>query len=77
MLRLLVLALLLANIGYFVWSQGLLAAYGLAPARQAEPERLAQQIRPEAMQLLAEEPVPPARHAGPPEITAPATAAPE
>ena len=75
MLRLLVLALLLANIGYFVWSQGLLAAYGLAPARQAEPERLAQQIRPEAMQLLAEESVLPARHAGPPEITAPAAAA--
>ena len=52
MLRALVLGLLLANAAYFAWGQGLLAAYGWAPARQAEPERLAQQIRPEAMQLL-------------------------
>jgi hypothetical protein len=51
-LRALVLALLLANAAYFAWGQGLLAAYGWAPARQGEPERLAQQIRPEAMQLL-------------------------
>jgi len=52
MLRLLVLALLLANAGYFAWTHGLLADYGLAPAAQAEPQRMAQQIRPEAMKLL-------------------------
>ena len=52
MLRLLVLALLLANAGYFAWTQGLLADYGYAPAAQAEPQRLAQQIKPQAMQLL-------------------------
>jgi hypothetical protein len=52
MLRLLVLALLLANAGYFAWTHGLLADYGFAPAAQAEPQRLAQQIRPEAMRLL-------------------------
>jgi hypothetical protein len=52
MLRLLVLALLLANAGYFAWTQGLLADYGFAPAAQAEPQRLAQQIKPQAMQLL-------------------------
>lgn len=52
MLRLLVLALLLANAGYFAWTQGLLADYGFAPAVQAEPQRLAQQIQPQAMQLL-------------------------
>lgn len=52
MLRVLILALLLANAAYFTWAQGLLAAYGFAPARQSEPERLAQQIRPEAMQLI-------------------------
>ena len=52
MLRMLALALLLANAGYFAWSQGLLAAYGFKPARQAEPERLARQIRPEALQLI-------------------------
>lgn len=53
MLRLLVLVLLLANTGYYAWTQGLLAGYGFAPAAQAEPQRLAQQIRPEAMRLLA------------------------
>ena len=52
MLRALVLALLLANGVYFAWGQGLLAAYGWTPARQAEPERLGRQIRPEAMQLI-------------------------
>ena len=46
------LALLLANAGYFAWAQGLLADYGFAPLTQAEPQRLTQQIRPEAMQLL-------------------------
>ena len=53
MLRVLVLALLLANAGYFAWTHGLLADYGFAPALQSEPQRLAQQIRPEAMHLLS------------------------
>jgi hypothetical protein len=44
--------LVLANAGYFAWRQGLLADYGFGPAAQAEPQRLAQQIRPEAMRLL-------------------------
>jgi hypothetical protein len=52
MLRLLVLALLLANAAYFAWAQGLLAAWGAAPAQQAEPQRLEQQIKPEAVRLL-------------------------
>ena len=52
MLRLLVLVLVLANAGYFAWSQGFLTAYGLGPALQAEPHRLTQQIQPEAMRLL-------------------------
>jgi hypothetical protein len=52
MLRALVLALLLANAGYFAWTRGLLADYGFAPAAQSEPQRLTQQIRPEAMRLL-------------------------
>lgn len=52
MLRALALALLLANAGYFAWTQGLLAGYGWAPAAQSEPQRLTRQIRPEAMQLL-------------------------
>ena len=52
MLRLLVLLLTLANAGYFIWAHGLLADYGFAPPVQTEPQRLKQQIRPEAMQLL-------------------------
>lgn len=52
MLRALVLALVLANLVYLVWVKGLLAPYGFAPASQAEPERLEQQIRPEAVELL-------------------------
>jgi hypothetical protein len=57
MLRALVLALLLANAGYFAWTRGLLADYGFAPAAQSEPQRLTQQIRPEAMRLLSPEEV--------------------
>ncbi len=53
MLRLFVLILILANGVYFAWSEGLLRAYGFAPALQREPQRLAQQIRPEAIVLLS------------------------
>ena len=52
MLRLLALLLILANAGYYAFSQGLLAAYGLAPATQTEPQRMAQQIKPEALRIL-------------------------
>lgn len=53
MLRLIVLLLLLANGAYLAWSQGLLRAYGLAPAPVNEPHRAGQQIRPEALQVLS------------------------
>ena len=52
MLRLMVLLLVLCNGVYFAWSQGLLQAYGFAPEPQTEPQRLSQQIRPEALRLL-------------------------
>lgn len=52
MLRLLALLLILANAGYYAFSQGLLAVYGLAPATQTEPQRMAQQIKPEALRIL-------------------------
>ncbi len=52
MLRLLVLILILANGLYFVWSENMLQAYGFAPAQQSEPQRLAQQIKPEAIRVL-------------------------
>ncbi|NKE66652.1 hypothetical protein RAMLITH_12530 [Ramlibacter sp. RBP-2] len=55
MLRLVVLLLVLANAGYFAWSQGLLAAWGFAPAATGEPQRLRQQIKPEALRILREE----------------------
>lgn len=53
MLRFFVLSLLLLNGLYFAWSHGLLQSYGFAPAVQTEPQRLAQQIKPEAVQLLS------------------------
>lgn len=53
MLRVTLLLLLLANAAYFTWSQGLLAAWGVAPAQQAEPHRLQQQIKPQALRLVA------------------------
>ncbi len=55
MLRFLVLLLVLLNAGYFAWSHGMLRAYGWAPAEQSEPQRLQQQIRPEAIRILPTE----------------------
>jgi hypothetical protein len=52
MLRLAVLVLALANAAYFAWSQGLLASWGIAPAQQSEPQRLEQQIKPQALRVL-------------------------
>lgn len=52
MLRLFVLLLALANAGYYAWAHGLLAAYGFAPVSQSEPQRIAQQIKPEALSIL-------------------------
>lgn len=51
MLRFFVFVLLLANAGYYAWSQGLVREWGLAPASQAEPQRLEQQIQPEALRV--------------------------
>lgn len=52
MLRLMVGVLLLANGLFFAWSQGYLRAYGFAPAQQSEPQRVQQQIQPQALVLL-------------------------
>jgi len=52
MLRLIVLLLLLANGAFYAWAQGLLLPWGLGPLQQAEPQRLQQQIRPEAVRIL-------------------------
>ena len=53
MLRLLVLLLLLANAAFFAWSHGLLLAWGVGPTQQSEPQRLQQQLRPEAVRVLS------------------------
>lgn len=52
MLRLLVLILILANGIYFAWSEGLLRPAGFAPAPQQEPQRLTQQVKPNALRVL-------------------------
>lgn len=51
LLRGLVIMVVLLNVGYFVWSQHGLAAIGLAPVQVGEPERMQQQLRPEAVQI--------------------------
>ena len=51
MLRLTVIALLLANAGYLAWSQGWMASLGWQPETQSEAFRLKQQMRPEAIQV--------------------------
>lgn len=54
-LRLAVFLLLLANAVFYAWSHEWLGVLGLAPQRQDEPQRLAQQIHPEGLHLLAPE----------------------
>lgn len=54
MLRWLVLALLLGNLGYYAWSQGMLRHLGMVPVEQAEPQRLAQQIAPQALNIVGQ-----------------------
>lgn len=51
MLRAALALLLIANALYFAYGQGWLAPVGLVPSVTTEPERMAQQIRPEAIQL--------------------------
>lgn len=52
MLRLLVVLLLIANGGYFVWAHGFLREWGIAPSSPSEPQRIRQQIRPDVLRIL-------------------------
>jgi cell division protein FtsN len=44
--------LVLANTGYFAWTQGYLDGLGMAPQDQREPRRLQEQVKPEQLRLL-------------------------
>jgi hypothetical protein len=53
MLRALVLLLVLANLAFFAWTQGWIDdLVGVRAIGQREPERLDQQVRPEAVRIL-------------------------
>jgi hypothetical protein len=52
-LRLLVLLLVLLNAAYYAWSHDMLRAYGFGPSHQAEPQRLMQQVRPDALRIVS------------------------
>lgn len=54
MARTLVWLLLLLNALYWSWAQGWLLPYGLGPLSQREPQRLAQQILPDAITLVSQ-----------------------
>lgn len=72
MLRLIVLVLLVLNLGYYAWGQGWLLAYGWGPGQQREPQRVAQQVHPEAVTVLLGKDIAPAL---PPAAFAPSLAA--
>jgi len=79
MLRTIVLILLLANLAFFAWAQGWLRVLGTGPSQQAEPYRMSQQVRPEALRVAPEArsapPVrPPAADTGPTPVPTPAPA---
>jgi hypothetical protein len=58
MLRLFALVMLLANAGYFAWSQGHLRPLGWGPVEQREPERLTQQLAADKLRLEGVAPTP-------------------
>ncbi|MEO8059796.1 MAG: SPOR domain-containing protein [Burkholderiales bacterium] len=56
MLRLLLLLLITANLGFYSWTQGWLdGVVGIRATGDREPERLARQLRPEAVVILPPE----------------------
>ena len=55
MIRFAIVLLLLANAGYYAFSHGMLRSLGWAPENPAEPERLQQQVNPEALRIMTRE----------------------
>ena len=52
MLRALLAALIVANLLFFGYTRGMLEFLGLDPLGDREPQRLAKQVRPQAIRLL-------------------------
>lgn len=79
MLRVLVILLVLANLGSYAWQTGWLAPLGLEPRSPQEPQRVEQQLRPEAVRLLNGQrpPSPPPPEQAASTVPAPATTATE
>ena len=71
MLRAAVIVLALANLLFWAWSVDAFEGLGLAPARERDPARLAQQVRPEAVRVLAPPAVTAALATGPAAAAAP------
>ena len=55
MIRFAIVLLLLANAGYYAFSHGMLRSMGWAPENPAEPERMQQQVNPEALRIMTRE----------------------
>ncbi len=53
MIRFAIVLLLLANAGYYAFSQGMLRSLGWAPHNPSEPERLQQQVKPDELRILS------------------------
>ena len=51
MLRWMLALVVVANLQFLAWSQHWLAPLGLGPVSQSEPQRLSQQMHPEAIVL--------------------------
>jgi hypothetical protein len=49
-------ALVLANLLFWLWTEGHLRWLGVGPKPVQEPERVQEQIRPEALKLKGQEP---------------------
>jgi hypothetical protein len=75
MLRLFVLMLLLANLGYYAWTAGHLRGLVSVSPTQREPERLERQVRPEILQFNGGPPAAPAPAPQPPAQPSPPTPA--
>jgi hypothetical protein len=54
----LALALVIANLLFWAWSHGGLSVFGWAPSDPREPQRVEEQLRPEALRLKSVNPRP-------------------